>query len=68
MDGGRENIGMDSDGWAPSEEYDSICEKNKFIRQQVIDRTEDDEERQLSLEHYRFDDHNVDEINPAHIV
>ncbi|RMZ77268.1 hypothetical protein DV738_g4502, partial [Chaetothyriales sp. CBS 135597] len=35
--------------------------KNKFIRQQVIDRAEDEVDRQASLRHYPFDDHDEDE-------
>jgi aminoglycoside phosphotransferase (APT) family kinase protein len=57
----RESIGIGSDGWVPTEEYDGAVEKNKFIRQEVIDRAENDVERRLSLTHYPFDDHNEDE-------
>jgi len=61
MESVRESIGIGSDGWVPTEEYNGAVEKNKFIRQQVIDCAENDVERQLSLTHYPFDDHNEDE-------
>jgi hypothetical protein len=61
MVGVRENIGISSDGWVPNEEYQGAVERNKYIRQQVIDQAEDDEARDLSLRHYPFDDHSEDE-------
>lgn len=57
----RESVGIGLDGWVPIEEYDGAVEKNKLIRQQVAERAENDVERQLSLTHYPFDDHNEDE-------
>lgn len=61
MESVRESIGIGLDGWVPTEEYDGAIEKNKFIRQQVIDCAENDVERQLSLTHYPFDDHNEED-------
>ena len=61
MAGVRNNIGIGSDGWVPNEDYDAAVERNKYIRQQVIDQAEDNEARDLSLRHYPFDDHNEDE-------
>ncbi|RMZ87154.1 hypothetical protein DV736_g5622, partial [Chaetothyriales sp. CBS 134916] len=61
MEAVRESIGIGVDGWVPSEQYEAAADKNKFIRQQVIDCAENDVERQLSLKHYPFDDHNEEE-------
>ncbi|RMD43642.1 hypothetical protein DV735_g1434, partial [Chaetothyriales sp. CBS 134920] len=61
MENVRETIGIASDGWVPTNEYDGAVKKNEFIRQQVIDRAEDEVDRQASLRHYPFDDHDEDE-------
>ena len=61
MAGVRENIGIGSDGWVPNEEYEGAVERNKYIRQQVIDQAVDNMARELSLRHYPFDDHDEDE-------
>lgn len=57
----RHGMAIGSDGWVPSEEYDGAVKKNQQIRQVVIDRAEDERDRQLSLAHYPFDDHDEDE-------
>lgn len=57
----RDNIGIGSDGWIPNEEYEGAVERNRYVRQQVIDQAKDSEARDLSLRHYPFDDHDEDE-------
>ena len=61
MAGVRDNIGIGSDGWVSNEDYEGAVERNRYIRQQVIDQAEGDVARELSLRHYPFDDHDEDE-------
>ena len=62
MENVRDGIGIGSDGWVPMEDYESAVEKNNYIRQQVDDEcAENERDRELSLLHYPFVDHDEEE-------
>ncbi|KAI9709971.1 MAG: hypothetical protein M1820_003049 [Bogoriella megaspora] len=61
MENIRESIGIGSDGWVPNEGYGHAVDRNKYIKQQVIDSAENATAKALSLAHYPFDDHDEDD-------
>jgi hypothetical protein len=61
MENIRNSIGIGSDGWLPCEEHDGAVKRNEYIKQKVIDSTEEASARALCLAHYPLDDHDEEE-------
>jgi hypothetical protein len=65
-DGDMENVnellGVGSDGWMPSERFESAKEKAAEIREQALASADDESWlREMSERHWPFDDHDEDE-------
>ena len=57
----RDRMGISTDGWTLAKEYYEAVSKNKQALKKVLDAAEDDRDRELSLKHYPFIDHDEDE-------
>jgi len=56
----RDAIGIGEDGWVSNENYDRAVAENQRLKEELL-KDISDEERQLSLQHWPFDDHTEDE-------
>jgi len=56
----RDRNGISTDGWTPTEEYDQAVSKNSQLLKMALDSADDDRDRELSLGHYPFMDHDED--------
>lgn len=52
----RDAIGIGEDGWVSNENYDRAVAENHRLKEELL-KDMSDEERQLSLKHWPFDDH-----------
>jgi hypothetical protein len=52
----RGAIGIGEDGWVSNESYDRAVAENQRLKEELL-KDMSDEERQLSLQHWPFDDH-----------
>lgn len=55
----REFLGIGEDGWVSLEDYDRAVVENQKLKDKLL-RSASDEDRQLSLQHWPFDDHAED--------
>lgn len=53
----RDFIGVNIDGWVPMECYEEAREKERYIKQQMLDAAETEDERREVSEHWPFQDH-----------
>ncbi|RMD44905.1 hypothetical protein DV735_g23, partial [Chaetothyriales sp. CBS 134920] len=57
----RNAIGINAEGWTPTEEYDGAVEREKMLKKQGLDSLDTEAERKLTLEHWPFDDFEEEE-------
>jgi hypothetical protein len=50
-------IGVNIDGWVPTEGYEHTMEKEQYIKQQMLDAADTEEERKQIEEEWPFQDH-----------
>lgn len=48
---------MSIDGWVPTEGYEQAREKEQYIKQQILDAADTEEERKQIEEEWLFRDH-----------
>ncbi|KAF2761050.1 phosphotransferase family protein [Pseudovirgaria hyperparasitica] len=53
----RDFIGVNIDGWVPNESYNEAKEKEQYIKHEMLDAAETDDERRELDEHWPFQDH-----------
>ncbi|KAF2856195.1 hypothetical protein T440DRAFT_485328 [Plenodomus tracheiphilus IPT5] len=53
----RDFIGVNIDGWVPTESYQEAREKERYIKQQMLEAAETEDERKELDEHWPFQDH-----------
>ncbi|KAF2726659.1 hypothetical protein EJ04DRAFT_452903 [Polyplosphaeria fusca] len=53
----RDFIGINIDGWVPTESYEEAREKERYIKQQMLEAAETEDERKELDEHWPFQDH-----------
>ncbi len=53
----RDSIGINIEGWVPTEEFDSAQEKAKLRKSEMVEAAETEEERREFDEHWPFQDH-----------
>ena len=53
----RDFIGVNIDGWVPTESYEEAREKERYIKQQMLEAAETEDERKELDEHWPFQDH-----------
>ncbi|KAM0717867.1 hypothetical protein Q7P37_006199 [Cladosporium fusiforme] len=61
MDILRNVIGISSDGWVSHEGYEEAVSQASEMKKQAIEYAESDAERELTIRHWPFDDHDEDE-------
>ena len=49
-------IGINADGWVPSEQYEGAVERARLIKKQGLDSLDTEDERRMTSEHWPFDD------------
>jgi hypothetical protein len=57
----QEAIGISSDGWVPHERYGGAVQQAQAMKAQALGYAEDDHEREMTRQHWPFDDFDEDE-------
>ena len=61
MDILRNAIGINVDGWVSHEGYDEAVAQSAAMKTEAIECADDDFEREMTVRHWPFDDHDKDE-------
>lgn len=56
LDNIRSTIGIGTDGWTSKEEYRGAVERARLIKTQGVDGLDTEEEKEMTLKHWPFDD------------
>lgn len=57
----RNAIGISADGWTTKEEYEGAVERAKLIKKRGLENLDTEEEKEMTLKHWPFDDFDEDE-------
>ena len=57
----KDVIGVGSEGWVPSDQYEDAKEREKKLKADTLEGAETDDERALIMEHWIFDDFDEEE-------
>ena len=56
----RNAIGINTDGWTSKEEYEGAVERARLIKKQGLESLDTDDEKEMTLKHWPFDDFDED--------
>jgi hypothetical protein len=59
----RDIIGVGTEGWVPTEQYDEVIQRANEFKAAALEAAESEEERQRLCEHWIFDDFDEDEYS-----